>query len=359
MAETMKLCVSCKGCRRECPMSIDMAKMKLEVLAARRKTHGVSLRDRLVAYMPLYGPWAARLAPLMNLRDRLPGAAWATEKLLGLAASRPLPQWRRDAWREPPRDPTTASQPDVLFFADTFNRYYEPDNLRDAVTVLQAAGLTVGFARPPTGRPLCCGRTYLAAGMADEARAEMQRSINVMRPVLEAGGAVVGLEPSCLLTFRDEAPRLIAGWDETLGERIMLFEEYLAQALDDGTARLSLGPVAKKALVHGHCHQKALSAMAPVEALLGRIPGLEVGIIESTCCGMAGAFGYQAETVDVSRAMAELDLLPAVRAAGPDTLIVADGTSCRHQIADGARRGALHAARVMAMAVAAGARVAG
>jgi FAD/FMN-containing dehydrogenase/Fe-S oxidoreductase len=353
MAETMKLCVSCKGCRNECPMSVDMAKMKLEVLAERAKIRGVSLRDRLVANLPRYAPMAARVAPLMNLRDRVPGAAWASEKLLGLAASRPLPWWRRDAWREP----ASAAQPDVLVFADCFNRYFEPENLRDAVAVLEAAGLRVGFAQPPSGRPLCCGRTYLAAGMVDEAKAEMDRVIKTVRPVLETGGAVLGLEPSCLLTFRDEAPGLFADWDEALGNRVMLFEEYLAGTLKDGTANLSLGPVAKKALLHGHCHQKAMSVLSPVEALLARIPGLAVETVESSCCGMAGAFGYQAETVDVSRAMGELDLLPAVRAADPGTIIVADGTSCRHQIADGAGRGALHAARVLAMAVEAGSEV--
>jgi Fe-S oxidoreductase len=334
-------------------MSVDMAKMKLEVLAERAKIRGVSLRDRLVANLPRYAPMAARVAPLMNLRDRVPGAAWASEKLLGLAASRPLPWWRRDAWREP----ASAAQPDVLVFADCFNRYFEPENLRDAVAVLEAAGLRVGFAQPPSGRPLCCGRTYLAAGMVDEAKAEMDRVIKTVRPVLETGGAVLGLEPSCLLTFRDEAPGLFADWDEALGNRVMLFEEYLAGTLKDGTANLSLGPVAKKALLHGHCHQKAMSVLSPVEALLARIPGLAVETVESSCCGMAGAFGYQAETVDVSRAMGELDLLPAVRAADPGTIIVADGTSCRHQIADGAGRGALHAARVLAMAVEAGSEV--
>jgi Fe-S oxidoreductase len=286
----------------------------------------------------------------MNLRDRLPGAAWASEKLLGLAASRPLPRWRRDPWRAPTPD----AQPDVLIFADCFNRYFEPENLRDAVTVLKAAGLRVGFAEAPAGRPLCCGRTYLSAGMVDQARAEMLRTINAVRPVLEAGGAVLGLEPSCLLTFRDEAPKLFVDWDEALGKRMMLFEEYLAGALVDGSASLRLGPVAKTALLHGHCHQKVMRVLSPVQDLLARIPGLAVETVETSCCGMAGAFGYQAETAEVSRTMGELDLLPAIRKAAPETLIVADGTSCRHQIADGAARGALHAARVLAMSVEAG-----
>jgi FAD/FMN-containing dehydrogenase/Fe-S oxidoreductase len=350
MAETMKLCVSCKACKNECPMSVDMAKMKLEVLAARAKTHGVGLRDKLVAHLPRYAPWVSRAPWLANLRDRVLGAAWVSEKALGLAASRPLPQWRGNVWREP----TSATQPDVVFFADSFNRYFEPENIRAAVAVLEAAGLKVGHAVPPSGRSLCCGRTYLAAGMIEQAKAEMQRSINVIQPVLEAGGAVVGLEPSCLLTFRDEAPRLFPDWDEALGSRVMLFEEYLAGALKNGKAKLDLGPVGSKALLHGHCHQKAMNVLSPVQELLGRIPGLEVETVETSCCGMAGAFGYQAETVDVSRAMGELDLLPAVRAAMGDTLVVADGTSCRHQISDGAGREAIHAARVLLMAVEAG-----
>jgi Fe-S oxidoreductase len=350
MAETMKLCVSCKACKRECPMSVDMAKMKLEVLAARAQSRGVSLRDKLVAHLPRYASWVARAPWVANLRDIVPGAAWVSEKALGLAASRPLPQWRGDVWREP----VGSAEPDVVFFADSFNRYFEPENIRAAVAVLEAAGLKVGHAVPPSGRPLCCGRTYLAVGMVDEAKAEMQRVINAVRPVLEAGGAVVGLEPSCLLTFRDEAPRLFPDWDEALGSRVMLFEEYLAGAMTAGTAKLDLGPVAKRALLHGHCHQKAMNVLSPVRELLSLIPNLAVETVETSCCGMAGAFGYQAETADVSRAMAELDLLPAVRAAGQDTLVVANGTSCRHQISDGTGRAALHAARVLLMAVESG-----
>jgi Fe-S oxidoreductase len=331
-------------------MSVDMAKMKLEVLAARARSGGVCLRDKLVAHLPRYAPWVARAPWLANLRDVVPGAARISEMSLGLAASRPLPRWRADFWREP----VGAAVPDVIFFADSFNRYFEPDNVRAVVAVLEAAGLKVGHAVPPSGRPLCCGRTYLSAGMVDEAKAEMRRVINVVRPVLEMGGAVVGLEPSCLLTFRDEAPRLFPDWDEALGMRMMLFEEFLAGALKANTANLNLGPVAKRALLHGHCHQKAMDVLSPVHELLAMIPELTIEAVESSCCGMAGAFGYQSETVEVSRAMGELDLLPAVRAASLDALVVADGTSCRHQIADGTGREALHAARVLLMAVDAG-----
>ncbi|WP_342741601.1 FAD-binding and (Fe-S)-binding domain-containing protein [Rubrimonas cliftonensis] len=337
MAETMSLCVSCKACQRECPMSVDMAKMKIEVQAARMAKHGPSLRDRLVAHLPRYAPWAARAPWLMNLRNRVPALRRLSERVAGFAADRPLPEWRA-----PFREPADDAEPEVMLLADTFNRHFDPDILRDAVFVLKAAGLRVGFARAPKGRPLCCGRTWLSAGLVAEAKAEMARTAAVLRPVLERGGAVAGLEPSCLLTFRDEAPRLLDDWPMELGRRVMLLEEFLAPLAD----RLPLKRLEGRALVHGHCHQKAADVMGPVETLLRAVPGLDVGVIDSSCCGMAGAFGYQAETAAVSRAMGELALAPAVRAA-PDATIVADGTSCRHQIADLAGREAVHVATVL------------
>lgn len=344
MVETLHLCVSCKACRRECPMSVDMARMKVEVLAARAQSVGVPLRDRLVAHLPRYAPWAARVPWLMNLRDRLPGAAWVSEQVLGLAAARPLPRWRRP-WRGPAADGA-----DLLLLADTFNRHFEPGVLDAACNVLRAAGLAVGEA-VAGGRPLCCGRTYLAAGMVDQARAEMIRTINVLRPFLEAGRPIVGVEPACILTFRDEAPRLLPDWDEALGRRIMLFEEYLEDALAGERVMLALGPLHDQVLLHGHCHQKALGVLDSTEKLLRRIPEIHVATLESTCCGMAGAFGYQAETYAISMKIGELDLLPAVRAARRSTLVVADGTSCRQQIRDGTGRHAMHAAEVLALAV--------
>ena len=344
MADTMKLCVGCKACKRECPMSVDMAKMKIEVAAARAARHGTPLRDRLVAHLPRYAPFASLLRPLLNLRDQIPGLPWASEKLLGIAADRTLPEWR-SPWREPD-DQTPEAELDVILMGDTFNRYFEPENLRAAERVLRAAGLKVGYATAPDPRPLCCGRTYLAAGMIDEARAEMTRSLEVLRPHIQAGRPVVGLEPSCLLTFRDEAPRLIDDWTEEDGRRIVLLEEFLA------TLDLPLKPLNRTAKLHGHCHQKAEAVMGPVEATLRKIPGLDVEVIDSSCCGMAGAFGYQAETAEVSKQMGELSLLPAVRDADSETLIIADGTSCRHQIADGTAREALHVVRVLEMALA-------
>jgi Fe-S oxidoreductase len=329
-----------------------MAKMKIEVQAARAKKHGLTLRDRLVAWLPRYAPTAAKLAGLMNLRDRLPGLAAFSETLTGFAADRPLPKWRRDIF-ELRRSEAEMAEADVVLFADTFNLYFEPENLTAAETVLTRAGLKVAHAASPTPkdtRPLCCGRTFLSAGLADEAKAEMARTLEALKPALDRGAYVVGLEPSCLLTFRDEAPVLVGDMiTEDQAARFMLFEEFLAMKHEAGALALDLAPLpAEKALLHGHCHQKAFNAMGPVQRVLGLVPGLKVEPVQSSCCGMAGAFGYQAETLEVSKAMGELSLLPAVRAAEPETLIVADGTSCRHQIADGAARQAVHVARVLA-----------
>ena len=247
----------------------------------------------------------------------------------------------------------------MVLLADTFNNYHEPDNLQAALWVLQAAGYRVAVARALPDerarvRPLCCGRTYLAAGMVDEARAEAQRTLAALAPHLARGAAVVGLEPSCLLGLRDEYLALKLGdAARLLASRSFLIEEFLVAEYKAGRLRLSLQSLPqKRALLHGHCHQKAFDAVSPVQTLLKLIPELEVELIESSCCGMAGSFGYEAEHRDVSLQMAELSLLPAVRAAGEDTLIVADGTSCRHQIGDNTARRAEHAIRVLSRALA-------
>lgn len=337
VADAMKLCVSCKACRRECPTGVDMAKMKIESLAARAARHGVSLRDRLVADMPRYGRLAATLAPLANLRNRIPALARLGERMTGLAASRPLPAWRRDWFRDSEAD----ADGDVLLLADTFNRYFEPENLRSAIRVLRAAGFRPSVASAG-GHPLCCGRTYLSAGMVAQARAEASRTM----AALAGDRPVIGLEPSCLLTLRDEFASLLPDTGDLAG-RAMLIGEFLQRHAPD----LALKTLPGKAHVHGHCHQKAFGAFPDALASLKRVPGLDVQPITSSCCGMAGAFGYGADTQDASRLMAEAGLLPAVRAAGADDVIVADGTSCRHQIADLSGRQAVHSVRVIERAL--------
>src|SRR5205823_3644980 len=254
MAETLKLCVSCKACRRECPTGVDIARMKIEAQAARLAKRGLPLRERLIGYLPRYAP-------------------------------------------------------------------------------LAAAGYGVHLPKPADGgRPLCCGRTFLAVGLIEEAKREAARCVAALAPFLAREIPFIGLEPSCILGFRDEIPALLKGEDgRRVAAHALLFEEFLAREAKAGALRLPLKPVAKRALLHGHCHQKSFAAMGAVENVLRLVPDLALDTVESSCCGMAGAFGYGADTIDVSLKMAELSLLPAVRKADADTLICADGVSCRHQ----------------------------
>src|SRR5690606_6864872 len=233
-------CVSCKGCKRECPTGVDMARMKIEFLYQWQRRHGVALRARLIATMPKWAPWAARLPWLFNLRDTLPGLAGLSEKWLGFAARRTLPKWRRDTFLAAAPD-EHAEDADVVLFADTFNNYLEPNNARAALKVLRAAGYRVHVARAartdaqPT-HPLCCGRTYLSAGLVDEARREARRVIEALRPFVARGVPVVGLEPSCLLSLRDEFLVMGLGDEaQALARQSFLFEEFLAQAHQAGT----------------------------------------------------------------------------------------------------------------------------
>jgi FAD/FMN-containing dehydrogenase/Fe-S oxidoreductase len=353
MADTLKLCVSCKACRHECPTGVDMARMKIEVLAARAARHGLSLRDRLVGFLPHYAGLASRVAWLANLRNNSPLLRRLFEKFAGISAQRALPQWRRDVFRSDVDAVGPADGREVVLFADTFNRAYERENLEAALSVLVAGGYRVHIPKPADNdRPLCCGRTFFSAGLVDHARAELDRLIATYAPFALRDVPIVGLEPSCLLTLRDE---LLSLRSDATAKRVsthaLLFEEFLVREAEAGRLRLPLAPIAQKALVHGHCHQKSFGAFKPVEQVLRLVPDLNIETIESSCCGMAGAFGYGADTYQASMDMAELSLLPAIRRADTAALIVADGTSCRHQIKDGAGRGALHVARVLAMSL--------
>ena len=216
-------------------------------------------------------------------------------------------------------------------FADTFNTYFEPENLRAAVTVLTAGGYAVRVATAGDGRALCCGRTYLATGMLDAARAEARRLLEALAPFAARGVSVVGLEPSCILGLRDELKKLCPGATSVaVAGAAYTFEEFLVRERAAGRWSLPFKPSPyARALVHGHCHQKAFGVMPAVVSALKLVPGLTVDVIPSSCCGMAGAFGYQPQHLEVSLRMAEAALLPAIRNTGADTVVVADGTSCR------------------------------
>ena len=352
MYDTMDLCIGCKGCKRECPTGVDMAKMKVEFLYHYRKHHRLPLKDRLIAYLPRYAPVAARLSYILNLRDVIPGLAWLSEKLLGLSANRSLPRWRPDYFDEQRHatGTTHGNAEEVVLLVDTFDRYFDPENARAALAVLQAASYRVHLVQPIDGKhPLCSGRTFLAMGLVEEARDEARRMLTALKPYVARGVPVIGLEPSCLLTLRDEFKSMLPG-DESnaLAESALLLEEFLAQQHQAGKLQLELKPLsARRALVHGHCHQKAFGTMSAMQQTLALIPELEVEVIDSGCCGMAGAFGYEASHYEVSMKMAELSLLPTIRTTSEETLLIANGTSCRHQIRDGAQRESMHIACVL------------
>ena len=384
----LDLCVSCKGCKRDCPTGVDMAKLKIEARHAWVKQHGVGLRERLVAYLPRYAPIASRVSGLLRVVDRAPGVSGWMKRALGFAEERSLPRFRKPflsgvgstvgsgsesgsasglapgsgaaSWLasssavESVRFEQGVARREVLLFVDSFSNYLEPANARAAQVVLEAAGYEVHFNTRQGERPLCCGRTFLAAGLVEQAKQEARRTLDAVRPFVERGVAVVGLEPSCLLSLRDEF--LSYGYGEearALAGLSFLFEEFLVREQRAGRWGLALQPLEKasQVLVHGHCHQKAFDAFSPVLTVLGWIPGLEVAPVESSCCGMAGSFGYEAEHFAVSQAMGEWSLLPAVRKRTEGSIVVADGTSCRQQILDGTGVEALHVARVLEMAL--------
>ncbi|MBX3653942.1 MAG: FAD-binding protein [Ramlibacter sp.] len=357
--EAMDLCVGCKGCKRDCPTGVDMAKMKVEFLHHYKARHGRSIKDTLVARLPEYARWASRFAPLLNLRNRWAWLAAAGERATGFSARRSLPRWQRQhAFNSgtpgATREQVLAADRPVVLFVDTFNGFFESANAVSAMKVLAAGGYTAHIATKSgaNGNPhLCCGRTYLATGMVAEARARAGELVAALLPFAERGIPIVGLEPSCLLTLRDEALALGLGdAAQTVAGQALMLEEFLAREAQAGrleALRSQLRPLTGPLLVHGHCHQKAFGAVGPVLEVLKLIPGAQPELIESSCCGMAGSFGYEAEHLDISLQMAELSLLPAIRKQ-PDAVVVADGTSCRHQIRDGAAREAIHVAQLLA-----------
>ncbi|MEZ4415834.1 MAG: FAD-linked oxidase C-terminal domain-containing protein [Gemmatimonadota bacterium] len=354
VAQALDLCVGCKACRQECPAGVDVNRMKTEVLHQRRLAHGVSVRTRAFAHLPRLAPWMARLPGLANLPARSPSAARLLERVLGVARAQALPRWRSDPWSEAELGPGRASsgERDVLLFVDTFTRYFDPENARALTHVLRRAGYEVrSLPRAPGERPYCCGRTYLSAGMIDEARAEATRFAEALSRAGSPHSPVVGLEPSCVLTMRDEWPALLP--EPSLREApALLVDEFLTGEREAGRLALELSAIpSTRVRVHGHCHQKAFGLEAATLAMLRLIPGVHVEPLAGGCCGMAGSFGYEAEHAQISREMAGLDLVPLLGQLRDGERVVANGTSCRHQIGDLTGIPAVHAIRLLAEAL--------
>ena len=350
LARAMELCVGCKGCKRECANQVDMAAIKIEYQAQRNGQLGVSLRDKLVAGLPNWLLHRRILRVLIQLRNRTPWIANLGEHYFGMSAKRQFPMPVAESYKAPVESVKTATDRDVILFVDTFARYFEPEIALAAHQVLTAAGYHVTTLKTlpddeEPDRALCCGRTYLSLGQVEAARREAQRMHAALRPALAAGTPIVGLEPSCILSLRDDHLKLGLGEEAVaLSKQVYLFEEFIAKEHDRKRLQLDLKPLPNgKTLVHGHCHQKAVGAMKSLRKVLRMIPEFEFEFIEASCCGMAGSFGLEAEHADISMQMAELDLLPALRAE-PDAVILANGFSCRHQIREGADRKPIHIA---------------
>lgn len=362
LAEAMELCVGCKGCKRECANQVDMAAIKIEYQAQRNAKQGVSLRERLIAGLPQQLHHHAFMRNIIRWRNRAPWLAKLGERFLGISAKRQLPEpssnpfvLSSEAYRSMNdfEERVTAESKDVILFVDTFSNHFEPEIAQAAHQVLSAAGYRVTTLQPDLfdeepERALCCGRTYLSLGQVEQARYEARRMQLALRPALAAGTPIVGLEPSCILSLRDDHLKLGLG-DEAvaLSKQVYLFEEFIAREYDRKRMQLELKPLPPgKTLVHGHCHQKAVGAMKSLRKVLRMIPEFDFEFIEASCCGMAGSFGLETEHANISMQMAELDLLPALRAA-PDAAILANGFSCRHQIHEGTQRNAQHVALLL------------
>lgn len=392
--DAMSLCVACKGCKRECPNGVDMAALRAETLAQRwAGARRMPLRTRLFAALPHWLPrlsaWRWAVLPALALRERVPLLARGIERVLGIAAQRSLPRPVARPFLDRPlrlplqaaAPPGGAAWPEVVLLVDCFANHLEPEVAHAALGLLESSGYRVHLLRPlDGGAALCCGRAAYSSGRIEVARAQARRLLDALVPHVAAGRSVVGLEPSCLSMLRDENHqlRLDASRVQAVSKASLMLEEFLARELDarrwvpagprptggsadavgapGGAAPVRSAPASlgtgadqppRQVLVHGHCHQKAFGTLKAMRKVLGALAGVQVDWVESSCCGMAGSFGYEAEHYDHSMRMAELALLPAVRAAQPQTHIVASGTSCRQQIRDGAGRESLHLAQLL------------
>jgi Fe-S oxidoreductase len=343
--DALDLCLSCKGCKSDCPVGVDVATWKAEFLS---RYYAGRLRPRAAYSMGLLHRWAhlAGAAPAFaNFVTQTPGLASAVRAVAGISQRRRLPRFAPETFRAwfAKREPGTrrgAGRRDVLLFPDTFTNHFSTGVGRAAVEVLEAAGFAVALPR----ERLCCGRPLYDFGMLDTAKKVLAKTLAALSPDVEAGRPVVVLEPSCAAVFKDELPELFPADERAarLSRATVLFAELLERDVPDFAPL----PLVRPALVQFHCHQRALFGVEADHRALSRA-GVAFEVPDSGCCGMAGAFGFENAHYDVSLAIGERVLLPEVRKAAPETLIVADGFSCREQIAQATGRRPLHLAEVL------------
>lgn len=342
--ETLDFCLSCKSCKTECPAAVDMALYKAEYLAHYHKRHRRPLTAQMVGRIYDWAPLVSRMPGIVNYVAGRTRFGMLMKRAAGVHPRRPLPKFARQTFRDwfARRSRNGRAGREVLFFTDTFTNFFEPGVAIAAVGVLESAGFRVSIAP----KYVCCGRPLYDQGMLDEAKQRLVDVMRVLGPYAERGVAIVGVEPGCILTFRDELPKLFPKERRArlLAENSFMLDEFLAREAPDFAPPAFAG----HALYHGHCHQRAIAGTDKEVALLKRVPGLEVQVLDSGCCGMAGAFGYEEHHYDMSRALAARVLVPAIQAAGPDAIVITDGFSCRSQIrhfCPGTR--VLHAAQVL------------
>ena len=353
--EILDLCLECKACKSECPLSVDMATMKSEFLAHYQDEHGVPLRSRLFGAIRPLNRLGAAAAPVSNLPGRVPALRALLERTAGIDRRRPLPRFARETlvrWDRKRSRPGVGSRGDVVFLADSFTTFTEPAIGRAAIELLEAAGWRVRLESAG-----CCGRSSISKGLLDQARAMAEAMVARLAPEAERGVPIVGCEPSCLLTLREEHVSLLPGDPraQVVADQTRLVEELLVEAIDDGALVLdpSSAVSGRPILFHGHCHQKALAGTGATVALLERIPGAQVTELDAGCCGMAGSFGFETEHYELSMQIGESRLFPALRGAAAGTLVSATGVSCRQQIGHGVGQRAWHPVELVRAAQAA------
>ncbi len=362
MYEVMDLCLECKGCKTECPSKVDMAKFKYEFLYHYHKRHGVPLRSRLFGAIESINHWGSWAAPVSNLLLNLPFSGFG-KQLMGIAPKRKLPSFasqtfshwfharavRIRAEAKPLNGAMAPKQkrPQVVLFHDTFMEYNTPSLGRAAIEVLEYCGYEVVL---PAKK--CCARPMISKGLLEEGRGNARFNVQGLLPYAKKGIPILGVEPSCLLTLKEDYPDLLPGEDsQTVAKQCMTVDEFLYQLVKAGSLTFPTGPSNVRMLLHGHCHQKSLIGVAPTVAVLRAIPGAKVETINAGCCGMAGSFGYEKEHYEISKTIYQQRLGPAVQKAKPNDIIVADGMSCRQQIAHFSPRKATHLIEVLACAV--------